>query len=65
MSQPLNRREFLELGALTAGALLVSCSAAKDADVKVPTFFDQAPDGPPLKAGMIGCGGRGTGAAVD
>lgn len=65
MSQPLNRREFLELGALTAGALLVSCSAAKTGDVKVPVFLDQAPDGPPLKAGLIGCGGRGTGAAVD
>jgi len=65
MSQPLNRREFLELGALTAGALLVSCSAAKTADVKIPTFLDQAPEGLPLKAGLIGCGGRGTGAAVD
>ncbi|NUO81580.1 Gfo/Idh/MocA family oxidoreductase [candidate division KSB1 bacterium] len=63
MSQPLNRREFLELGALTAGALMMSCSAANDTKVKVPVFLDQAPDGPPLKAGLIGCGGRGTGAA--
>ncbi len=29
------------------------------------TFLDQAPDGPELKAGLIGCGGRGTGAAID
>lgn len=65
MSQALNRREFLELGALTAGALLVSCSATKDANVKAPVFLDQAPEGPPLKAGLIGCGGRGTGAAAD
>ena len=26
-------------------------------------MLDQAPDGPVLKAGVIGCGGRGTGAA--
>ena len=29
------------------------------------TFLDQAPDGQELKAGLIGCGGRGTGAAID
>jgi len=31
----------------------------------VPAFLDQAPDGPVLKAGIIGCGGRGTGAAIN
>jgi len=29
----------------------------------MPTLLEQAPDGPPLRAGVIGCGGRGTGAA--
>ncbi len=28
-------------------------------------MLDQAPDGPVLKAGLIGCGGRGTGAAIN
>ena len=31
----------------------------------MPTLLDQAPDGPVLKAGLIGCGGRGTGAAIN
>jgi myo-inositol 2-dehydrogenase/D-chiro-inositol 1-dehydrogenase len=30
----------------------------------MPSFAEQAPDGRPLKAGLIGCGSRGTGAAV-
>ena len=29
------------------------------------TFVDVAPDGPVLKAGLIGCGERGTGAALE
>jgi predicted dehydrogenase len=31
----------------------------------LPQLLDQAPDGPVLKAGLVGCGGRGTGAAID
>ncbi len=34
-------------------------------DLVIPPLLDTAPDGPPLKAGVIGCGGRGTGAAVN
>ena len=30
-----------------------------------PVLLDRAPDGKPLKAGLIGCGGRGTGAAIN
>lgn len=33
--------------------------------MQLPVILDEAPDGRPLKAGLIGCGGRGTGAAVD
>lgn len=33
--------------------------------MQLPVLLDQAPDGKPLKAGLVGCGGRGTGAAVD
>ncbi len=68
----LNRREFLgsaaaagALGALGVGALSASCSSEKTAAVKQLTFLDQAPDGKALKAGLIGCGGRGRGAAVN
>lgn len=31
----------------------------------IPELLDKAIDGKPLKAGVIGCGGRGTGAAAD
>jgi len=45
-------------------SIITSCSreAAKKV-VPIPTMLDLAPDGPVLKAGVIGCGGRGTGAA--
>ncbi len=31
----------------------------------IPALPDKAPDGRPLKAGLVGCGGRGSGAAAD
>ncbi len=58
-----NRRDFIGTVAVVgAGALLASCG--KSAPPKV-TFLDEAPDGRPLKAALVGCGGRGTGAAGD
>lgn len=33
-------------------------------DLGMPSFLEKAPDGKPLKAGLIGCGSRGTGAAI-
>jgi len=68
-----SRREFIEaLGAIGAvgavGAMVSSCSSgggAQYADYPWPPLLEQAPDGPPLRAGLIGCGGRGTGAAID
>ena len=66
-----SRREFFGdaaamglLGAAGAGYLLSSCTSQKS-KYEAPVFYDQAPDGPPLKAGLIGCGGRGTGAALN
>lgn len=59
------RRDFI--GAATvagAGVLLASCGP-KAKTYPTLTFVDKAPDGAPLKAGLIGCGGRGTGAAVN
>lgn len=55
---------------------LVSCSSGgsgssgsgsfkKLSDLFIPPMLETAPDGKPLKAGIIGCGGRGTGAALN
>ena len=56
-----SRRDFLGAAAVAAGAGLI-LSGCGQTEQKV-TFVDVAPDGQPLKAGLVGCGGRGTGAA--
>jgi predicted dehydrogenase len=70
----MDRRAFMGAAAATAGAVgitLAACSGkngtaeGKFSPVALPEFQDQAPDGKPLSAGLIGCGGRGTGAAMD
>lgn len=67
-----SRRRFLTNAAIgavgIAGAshLLSSCSGENESrELDLPTLLDEAPDGEPLKAGVIGCGGRGTGAALN
>lgn len=37
----------------------------KSREYQLPPMLDTAPDGPVLKAGIIGCGGRGSGAAIN
>lgn len=37
----------------------------KTRDYQLPPMLKTAPDGPELKAGIIGCGGRGSGAAIN
>jgi predicted dehydrogenase len=67
----LSRRKFLEnaaaagtIGALGFSQLLTACDKIKiPKDLVLPPLLDQAPDGALIKAGVIGCGGRGTGAA--
>lgn len=72
----MKRRDFLTSAALigagtTAGAstLMSSCSSKPAGKVYTSeelgmfSFVDKAPDGKPLKAALIGCGDRGTGAA--
>ena len=74
----LSRREFLSysaaagvIGALGIPTILTSCSDKKadraplrsPEEVYIPDLMDKALDGKPLKAGVIGCGGRGSGAA--
>jgi predicted dehydrogenase len=64
----INRRNFLTKALVTGAAavavpaIITSCKEKKKT-VEIPNFLDQAPDGPVLKAGLIGCGGRGKGAA--
>ncbi len=70
--QNFSRRRFLAnaaavgaVGVIGANAL-VSCGEKKKAvELNLPPLFDQAPDGKPLKLGVIGCGGRGSGAALN
>jgi predicted dehydrogenase len=60
-----DRRQLVRgagLGALGLGVVALTAKHAAAAPGAAPT---QAPDGPPLKAGLIGCGGRGSGAAFD
>lgn len=63
------------IGTGTAAGVLTSCGGAEKADALKPlkeagTYYipelpDKASDGQELKAGIIGCGGRGSGAAFN
>jgi len=71
----LSRRNFLKssatigtIGVVGGIPLLNACSSGqqkKGEEMQLPQLLSQAPDGKVLKAGLVGCGGRGTGAAVD
>ncbi len=71
-NEELNRRNFISksalgtLGVIGATGLLTSCSGKpRKKKLKLPELLEQAPDGKVLKAGLVGCGGRGTGAAIN
>lgn len=73
-NKSLSRRDFFgnaaalgAVGAVGMGYLLSSCGSKPKFVVPpgTPPLLDTAPDGPVLKAGLIGCGGRGTGAAIN
>lgn len=69
----LSRRKFLTgtaisaMGTLGAIGLFDSCagSGEKSTKAELPVLLNEAPDGKELKAGLIGCGARGTGAAIN
>lgn len=75
----MNRRKFLTRSAvmgatlplgLSIGPLMSSCSRNRQKgympeELGMYSFVEKAPDGRPLKAGLIGCGDRGTGAAFN
>ena len=62
-------------GTLGAGTILSSCTGVKNEakytplrpenEIYIPDLPDKAVDGKPLKAALIGCGSRGTGAAFN
>ena len=61
----LSRRNFIGTVA-AAGAVMMACGkTGSGGDLNLPPLLDAAPEGPVLKAGLIGCGGRGSGAAVN
>ena len=72
-SKELSRRNFLSnaamatIGTIGAAQLLNSCSGNNTKNDQIEPFVlnDSAPDGKVLKAGLVGCGGRGTGAAIN
>ncbi len=65
----IGRRKFISnatlatIGTIGAAGIISSCN--RKPREKLPVLLNQAPDGPVLKAGLIGCGGRGTGAAAN
>jgi myo-inositol 2-dehydrogenase / D-chiro-inositol 1-dehydrogenase len=62
----ITRRTFLESVAVAGAAAVTAASNAEASSMqatRAQTVAAKAPDGAPLKAGLIGCGGRGRGAA--
>src|SRR5206468_3408806 len=57
VSRKLTRRGFIQAS--------VAAAAAAHNVLRVRAASSAVPEGPPLKAGLVGCGGRGTGAAKD
>ncbi len=73
-SNQLSRRSFFKtstvgaLGTISIPTFLAGCSnpaskEGKPEEIVLPEILKTAPDGKPLKAGLVGCGGRGAGAA--
>ena len=67
-----NRRQFLEstalasIGLLGASAMIAGCKNTKDAKaLGLPPILRAAPKGKKLRAGLVGVGNRGTGAAMN
>lgn len=77
MSKLISRKDFIKkslaIGAASfaAPSILTSCGGSKLSPLKkegeyyIPELPDKAIDGRELKVGVIGCGGRGSGAVVD
>ena len=69
-AEDVGRRAFIGTVALTGAAALVACSPGESVpEAKFGTRIEPGPqiaiEGQPIKAGLVGCGGRGTGAALN
>ena len=71
-SKNINRRKFLGAGVLAglgvanAGALFSSCQThVSNPSLSLPPILKGAPKGRKLRAGLVGAGNRGTGAAIN
>jgi len=70
--QNIDRRKFIGKTALAgiglagAGGLITTCKRKQDVEVSgLPPILNGAPKGKKLKAGLVGVGARGTGAAIN
>jgi predicted dehydrogenase len=68
----MDRRKFLSnsiisgAAVVAGGSILNSCNSQNnELNYEFPPMLDSAPDGKLLKAGLVGCGSRGTGAAFN
>ncbi len=68
----INRRKFIEktaiagIGLTGAASVLASCTRKQAEEIKgLPPIFKGAPKGKKLRAGLVGAGARGTGAAIN
>ncbi len=70
-NKDLNRRSFISkaaLGTLGAAGLISACTKDKkqrSTEAGPPRLLKKAPDGKLIRAGLVGCGGRGTGAVLN
>ncbi|MFO7671265.1 MAG: Gfo/Idh/MocA family oxidoreductase [Bacteroidales bacterium] len=71
-SNKTSRRSFLEksaigaIGMIGASQIIKSCATGETpGKVTEPVILAAAEDGQPIRAGVVGCGGRGSGAAID
>ncbi len=68
----VSRRSFIQktatatvFGAIGMSAILSSCSKKSPKELGLPPLLNKAPKGKKLKAGLVGCGHRGTGALLN
>lgn len=68
----VSRRNFIQktaaatiFGAIGMSTILSSCSKKSPKELGLPPLLDKAPKGKKLKAGLVGCGHRGTGALLN
>jgi myo-inositol 2-dehydrogenase / D-chiro-inositol 1-dehydrogenase len=67
MDRTVNRRDFLGSVAAASAGLVAAAGArgGAQAPARETLGAPRAPEGKPLKAGLIGCGGRGRGAMIN